>query len=262
VRGNELERIELQLDFIRQLAGVTHRAEVVSNNNFPPRAGIASSASAFAALSLAGTAALGLDLGERDLSCLARLGSGSAARSVPGGFAEWHTGTTHDASFAETLAPADHWALADLVAVIDRTPKRIGSTEGHALAATSALQRARVESAPDRLARCRDAILQRDFSALAAVVELDSTMMHAVMMTSAPPLFYWRPATLAIMQAVSEWRAEGIQVLYTIDAGANVHCVCLLAHADEVQRRLVARPDVVDVLSATVGGPARLCEDE
>jgi diphosphomevalonate decarboxylase len=262
VTGNSLQRIERHLDFIRKLAAVDYGADVLSISNFPSSAGIASSASAFAALSLAATTALGLNLSERALSCLARLGSGSASRSVPGGFAEWYPGTTHEASFAETFAPASHWGLTDLVAVVDSVPKRVGSTEGHALAASSVLQHSRVDSAPDRLVRCRDSIMQRDFPGLAKVVELDSNLMHAVMMTSSPPLFYWRRETLAIMEAVREWRADGVEVLYTVDAGANVHCVCAPGHADEVQTRLSMRPNIIEVLRATPGEAAHICNEE
>src|SRR5579859_2322854 len=224
--GNGLKRISQHLDTVRHLATVSMPAHVTSNSNFPTGAGIASSASAFAALSLAATAALGLQLSEKALSSLARLGSGSASRSVPGGFVEWYPGPTHEDSYAETFAPADHWHLTDVIAVVNRGHKQTGSTEGHALAPTSVLQEARLESAPGRLARCKDALMHRDFPALADVVELDSNIMHSVMMTSVPALFYWQPATLSIMASVREWRAEGIEVLYTIDAGPNVHCIC------------------------------------
>ena len=202
VQGPALDRIRQHLDFIREAAGVPHHAAIMSANNFPSSAGIASSASAFAALTLASSTALGLDLSQRELSCFARLGSGSASRSIPGGFVEWHKGTSHETSFAETFAPADHWPLTDLVAVVDRGAKVVGSTEGHAMAGSSVLQKPRVDSALDRLARCRHAILRRDFQSLAEVVELDSNLMHAVMMTSSPPLLYWRPETLAIMELV------------------------------------------------------------
>lgn len=254
-----LERISRHLDAVRRLAGVGLYAEVSSENNFPSDAGVASSASAFAALALAATSALGMSLSERELSCLARLGSGSAARSVPGGFVEWHASEAPDESYAETIAPASHWDLTDLVAIVDRTPKGVGSTKGHQLAATSEFQRARVQNAPVRLTQCREAILQRDFHSLAAVAELDSNEMHAVMMTSSPPLFYWQPATLAVMIAIMRWRAEGIEVLYTVDAGPNVHCVCAPGYGEEVRTRLGKCGDVQEVLKATPGEGARIC---
>jgi diphosphomevalonate decarboxylase len=258
ISGPGLERVTHFLDIVRQMAGTRLRAEVVSENNFPSGAGIASSASAFAALALAATQAAGLGLSEAELSRLARRGSGSASRSVPGGFVEWYAGDTDESSFAESIASPDHWALADCVAIVSAGYKKTGSTEGHALAPTSPLQAARVADAPRRLDLCRRAILNRDFESLAAIVELDSDMMHAVMMTSHPALFYWQPATLKVMQAVREWRSQGLPVFYTIDAGPNVHVLCPRGYIGETEKNLRTLPGVTDVLAAGVGGPARL----
>lgn len=233
-------------------------AIVDSRNNFPAGAGMASSASGFAALALAATAAAGLSLSEAELSRLARLGSGSACRSVPGGFVEWAMGGDDQSSYAQSIAPATYWDLYDIVALIDLEHKSIGSTEGHAVAATSPLQAARVATAPDRLAQARSAVLARDFEALAEVVELDSLMMHAVMITSSPVLMYWQPATIAVMQAVRQWRANGLAACTTIDAGPNVHVLCTAAASSEVAIRLRVIPGVRQVIIARAGGPARL----
>lgn len=258
VHGPALERVSAFLDLVRAMAGFETRAAVVSENNFPAGAGIASSASAFAALALAASRAAGLDPDEAALSRLARRGSGSASRSVPGGFVEWRAGGGDADSYAVSIAPPEHWDLVDFVALVSAGHKAIGSTEGHALAGTSPLQSARVADAPRRLEACRRALLARDFEALAGIVELDSDMMHAVMMTGTPPLHYWQPASLGVMAAVRAWRAEGLPALYTVDAGANVHVLCPRAHAAEVAQRLRALPGVGDVLSAGPGGPARL----
>jgi diphosphomevalonate decarboxylase len=258
VMGKGLERVAAILDIVRQGAGMSLRAEVVSENNFPTGAGIASSASAFAALALAATRAAGLEWPESAISRLARLGSGSASRSIPSGFVEWKMGTGDEDSFAVSIAPPEHWDLADCVAIVAAGHKATGSTEGHALAPTSPLQAARVADAPRRLDICRRAILERDFSALAGIIELDSDMMHAVMMTSQPQLFYWKPATLAVMEAVRSWRWDGLQAAYTIDAGPNVHVICPQAEMDAVTSLLREIPAVTDVLTATVGGPASL----
>ncbi len=256
--GPGLERVRLLLERVRTLGGIEHFASVVSENNFPMGAGIASSAAAFAALSVAASAAAGLDLPERDLSRLARTGSGSACRSVPAGFVEWHPGTGHEDSYAVSIAPPDHWDLADCIAVVSAEHKATGSTQGHALASTSPLQQARVDAAPQRLEKCRAAIQQRVFAALAEVVELDSNLMHAVMMTSTPPLLYWHPPTIAIMHAVQRWRGQGIPACYTIDAGPNVHVLTEQSYAAEVERRLRKIQGVKDVLVAVPGGPARI----
>lgn len=254
-----LERVSLHLDRLRQRLGRTDFAHVTSANNFPMGAGIASSASAFAALTKAAIAAAGADLDERELSTLARLGSGSASRSIPSGFVEWHMGHDHASSFAESIAAPDHWDLVDVIAIISEKHKATVSQAGHKTAPTSPFQTVRVAGAAERLDRCRAALLGRDFSAFAEVVEEDSNLMHAVMMTSQPALFYWEPATLTVMQAVRQWREqEGLQVCYTLDAGPNVHCICVGEVADHVREKLARLSDSVDIRVARAGGPAML----
>ena len=259
--GTALQRVSAFLDHVRTLAGVNDCAYVTSINNFPAGAGIASSSSAFAALALGATAAAGLSLDTTALSRLARLGSGSASRSVPGGFVEWHAGSDHESSFAESIAPADHWVLNDCVAIVSKSHKETGSTEGHTLAPSSSLQESRVAGAQSRLDAVRQAILERDFNTFANFVELDSNMMHAVMMTSQPPLIYWQPATLAVMQAVEQWRSEGLDVCYTIDAGPNVHVICSADHSATIKKMLLEIPGVFEVLQTEPGGPTQLVQN-
>jgi diphosphomevalonate decarboxylase len=258
VMGKGLDRISYILDIIRGMANIYERAEVISENNFPAGAGIASSASAFAALALAGTKAAGLNLSDPELSRLARRGSGSAARSIPSGFVEWQAGTSDEDSFAFSIAEPDHWDLVDCVAIVSEAHKKTGSTEGHSLAPTSPLQAARIADASRRLDMCRKAILEKDFNAFASIVELDSDMMHAVMMTSIPALHYWMPASLEVMNCVRQWRAEGISVCYTVDAGPNVHVLCLDAESRNIEKWLRGIHGVSNVLVARAGGAARL----
>lgn len=260
-RGEALARVSRHLDHVRALAGIQMRAQVISRNNFPTGAGIASSASAFSALTVAACAALGLRLSERQLSALARLGSGSACRSVPGGFVEWYAGRDHASSYAQSIAPPEHWALVDLVAIVSSAHKAVGSTGGHALAPTSPLQAARVADAPRRLNLCREAIRERDFEKLADVIEHDALMMHAVMMTSSPALIYWLPATLRIMQAVQQWRQAGLPAAFTIDAGPNVHVIAPAEFRASLSKRLQQLEGVDRVLEAAPGGPARVLDE-
>jgi diphosphomevalonate decarboxylase len=253
-------RVSRLLDEIRSLAGIQTCCRMESANNFPTGTGIASSASAFAALAVAASAAAGLDLDPAALSRLARHGSGSACRSIPGGFVEWLAGKGDQDSFAVSIAPPEHWDLVDCIAVISTEEKPTGSTEGHALAGTSPLQSARVADAPRRLDLCRAAILGCDFEAFAGIVEMDSDMLHAVMMTSVPPLLYLQPATLAVMHAVRAARAKGLPVCYTIDAGPNVHVICAAMAAEETLKLVGSLPGVQETRLARVGGPARLVE--
>jgi diphosphomevalonate decarboxylase len=256
--GKSLERVSKHLDHIRKRLGFNYSARIESKNNFPMGAGIASSASAFAALTVAAFAAAEVEMSERELSTFARLGSGSASRSIPSGFVEWHKGDTHESSFAETVAQPDYWGLVDVIAIVSDEHKHTTSQAGHPTAKTSDLQNARVAGAAERLNKCKAAIFHYDFPTFADVVEQDSNLMHAVMMTSKPPLFYWKPTTLTIMELVRQWRAEGLSVCYTLDAGPNVHCICISKDAEVVRNRLQLLSGVVDVRTAKAGGAAHI----
>ncbi len=257
-KGEACDRVAAHLNVLRQRLPISNYAVVESQNNFPTGAGIASSAAAFAALTVAAVAAAGVELSEHELSSLARMGSGSAARSVPTGFVEWRKGDTHKESFAESFAPPDYWDIVDVIAVVSRDHKRVGSSAGHPSAASSDLQAARIAGADERLATCKQAILDRDFSTFAEIVELDSNLMHSVMMTSRPPLFYWLPASLAIMEQVPQWRADGLNVCYTLDAGPNVHCICVRKDAQRVSDALKGMSEVLEVKMAAPGAGAQV----
>jgi diphosphomevalonate decarboxylase len=261
IKGIAAERVSQHLDRMRALAGRDQRARVISTNSFPAGAGLASSASAFSALTLAGCAALELALPERALSSLARLGSGSACRSIPGGFVEWHAGDDHESSYAESIADADHWNIVDLVALVSDEHKAVGSTAGHAAADTSPLQAARLEGADRRLSACREAILNQDFESFARIIEQDSLLMHAVMITSQPSLIYWTAHTLDVIHSVRSWREDGLPVGFTIDAGPNVHVMTTADHREAVVSALREIDGVQDILIAAPGGPARLLDE-
>ncbi len=256
--GRARERVVTHLDRLRGLAGVTTRANVTSVNTFPSDAGIASSAAAFAALTLAATAALGLNCDERELSRLARRsGSGSASRSIPTGFVEWYNGDDIS-SFAESIAPPDHWNLADIVAVVDTEAKKIGSAENHLLVTSSPYFDTRMAGIEQRLADTRTAIARRDLTLLGTTMEADAVSMHVVCMTQTPPSFYWNAGTMAVIHAVRSWRDEGLESYFTIDAGPNVHVICADTQRAEVQRRLEALPEVQFTLANGAGQGARL----
>ncbi|MBK6769249.1 MAG: diphosphomevalonate decarboxylase [Ardenticatenales bacterium] len=221
-----ITRVTHHLDSLRALADTTDRAAVVSVNSFPMGTGIASSASAFAALSVAAAAALGLELDERTLSTIARRGSGSAARSVPEGFVRWYAAATDEGSYAASIAPATHWDLHDVVAIVSRAHKAVGSGGGHALAASSPLFAERIARLPARLAAVEAAIAARDVAALGDQIEAEALELHAVAMTSRPAVLYWDGATVELLHRVRRWRADGLAVWFTLDAGPNVHLIC------------------------------------
>jgi diphosphomevalonate decarboxylase len=246
-------RVSEHLDRIRALARLGTQARVMSRNSFPMGAGIASSASAFAALTVAACAAAGLDLDERALTILARQGSGSACRSIPAGFVEWHTADTSEESYAEQIAPRDHWDLRDLIAVVQTQHKKVGSSTGHELVGPSPFASARLSEAERALPIIREAILDRDFVTFSEETEQEAIRMHCVAMTSRPSLLYWSPETMRIMHAVRDWREDGLAACFTIDAGANVHVLCGGLDAALIEARLRALPGVQEVIANRPG---------
>jgi diphosphomevalonate decarboxylase len=249
-------RVVAHLDRVRALAGTSDRARVASRNDFPAGTGLASSSAAFAALSLAAVRALDLDLDEPALSRLARLGSGSACRSVPGGFSLWD-GDSDATSYARQVAASDHWDLRDVIAIVTRKHKAVGSMQGHALAPSSPFHAARLSAVPGHLEAVRRGLKKKDLRILGPAVEADTLAMHGVMMTSEPSLLYWLPDTVAIIREVRRWRQSGLSVYFTLDAGPNVHCLCEAVDAREVESRLQNSFFVQDVITSGPGESVR-----
>ncbi|KKS50818.1 MAG: Diphosphomevalonate decarboxylase [Candidatus Gottesmanbacteria bacterium GW2011_GWA1_42_26] len=223
---NEGSRAIKHLDRVRALAKIADKAKVVTKNNFPIGTGLSSSASGFAALTVASAKAAGLNLSEKELSILARQGSGSACRSIPDGFVEWLDGDTSDASYAVSLYPPDYWDLIDVVAVVSEGRKDVPSSEGQKLVSTSPFFPVRKAHIQEKLALCKKILAEKNFTNLGELMEAEALEMHAVMLTSKPSLIYWTPGTLTIMKLTKKWRAEGISVYFTINTGQDIHLIC------------------------------------
>ena len=147
-----------------------------------------------------------------------------------------------------------------MIAIVSRAHKRVGSTEGHALAPTSHLHQARVASVAERLAQAKAALLEKDLATLGPLIEEDAFSMHAVMMTSRPPIHYWLPSSIRLIHEVQNWRAEGLEVYFTFDAGPNVHLICQAGDQAEVERRLKGIEGVLEVIASGPGPGARVIE--
>jgi diphosphomevalonate decarboxylase len=254
------ERVVACLDRMRRHAGVSHYAVVESDNDFPTAAGLASSASGFAALVVAADAALGAGLDGSELADLACRASGSAARSLFGGFVELELTPDgpHPTETRQLLEPSA-WPLCVQIAVTEEGPKAVGSTEGMLTTErTSPYYPAWVESSPADLAGARDAIGRRDFEALAEISESSCLKMHAVMMSARPGLVYWNGATVECIRKVRELREEGVPVFFTIDAGPQVKAVCLPEASEGVGRALGDIPGVTSLLESGLGDGARV----
>lgn len=252
-------RVSACLDYLRAAAGIDLRAHVESENDFPTAAGLASSASGFAALVVAADAALALGLPPRARSMVARRGSGSAARSIFGGFVEMARGRRVDGAdaVARPLLAAAAWPLRVVIAVTAPQPKPIGSSAAMRVTAESApYYAAWIKSSVADLRAARAAVRTRDFDALADVSVHSCLKLHALMMSARPPVFYWNPATLACMRRVTELREAGVPVFYTIDAGPQVKAICLPEAVDEVSGALATIEGVQSLVSSGLGSGA------
>lgn len=229
--------------------------QIDSGNDFPTSAGLASSASGFAALITAINAHCDLGLNQEMCSEWARMGSASAARSIFGGFValvppQWQ---------AIPMAKRDHWPLEVVVAVTSNEPKSVNSGEGMERSRlTSPYYNAWVRDATTDFAAASEAIERRDFLSLAAVAELNCLKMHSIMLTSQPTLSYWTPASIACMDRVRSLREEGHDVFFTVDAGPQIKAVCLPASADAVASALSETPGVLEVIRSSLGEGARV----
>lgn len=251
------QRMIEQLNRIRKLAGINLKAKVATKNNFPASTGLSSSASGLAALTLAASAAAGLKLSEKDLSRLARLGSGSACRSIPGGWAEWTKGDDQS-SYGKTIFPANHWDLRILVVILSRQQKTVSSTSGQELAQTSPLYQERIKGIDAEIKKIKTAIRQKNFTQMGQVMEEDCYSMHLVMQTQQPPLNYFLPETLALIGAIKKWRQEGLESYFTINTGQNVFVFCEPKNEEELVRKLLHLRGMIEVRRDRIGQGARL----
>jgi diphosphomevalonate decarboxylase len=257
-------RVRGFLDLVRAQAGLRVPAEVATTNTVPTAAGLASSASGFAALALAASRAAGLQLSPAELSVLARRGSGSAARSIFGGFVEMSPGTATDGSdaYAQQLLGPEAWDLRLVVALTTRAQKPIGSTQAmDRTAATSPYYAAWIASTQRDLPEARAALEARDLARLGAIAERSALRMHACAMSAEPAIIYWNPTTLAAMRAVQELRAAGTAAYFTIDAGPHVKALTSAADAPAVAAALQGVPGVERTIIAAPGAPAHVVEE-
>jgi diphosphomevalonate decarboxylase len=250
--GEEL-RVVAHLDRIRKLAKVSVKARVESENTFPKGTGLSSSGSGFSALTYAATRALGLEISEKEISILARQGSGTACRCACGGFVEWADGNSSETSYSKTMFSSSYWDVRDVVVVVDEGKKLVSSTQGHALANTSVFYRERLKHIKAKIRDVKKAIQDKNFSKLGPLVEAEALEFHSILLTSHPSMIAWYPGTVEVMLAVQQMRREGIEAYFTINTGFNVHVLTLPVNIKEVQGKLEKLNLVKKILLAKVG---------
>ncbi len=247
---------------VRALAGTEVKAGIRAVNTVPTAQGLASSASAFAALAKAAVTAYNVDISDEDLSGLARTGSGSACRSIHGGWVLWNKGERDDGtdSTSERLLTPEEWPLRVVVAHIGEGPKKISSTEGMKLSeSTSPFFDSWIETCHRDVEECKVAMINRDMQHLAHVVEGNALAMHATMLATRPGLVYWQPATLGVVHAVRRLRNEkGLSCLFTIDAGPSVVVLTEASDLSQVADAVAQVPGVTRITQTRIGGGAHI----
>ena len=214
------------LDIIRAQAKIDTFATIRSTNHVPTAAGLASSASAFAALAGAGSKAAGLELDRQALSRLARRGSGSASRSIFGGFSEWQAGHDDLTSFAHPIQENVTMDIQMITVVVDANEKKITSRKGmqHALLTSPFYQTWITESAKDLVAM-KAAIAADDFEAVGTLAENNALQMHSINLSAQPGFTYFNGSTLEILALIQELRKTNVLAFATMDAGPNVKII-------------------------------------
>lgn len=250
------------LDRICRLAGQKQKAKVISKSNFPVAAGLASSASGFAALTMAAAGALGLRLSSKELSILTRQGSGSACRSIFGGFAEWRRGKKPDGSdsYAENIIDKNGWRkFRMIVTILSKAKKETSSRVGMSQTVENCpFYGGWLETIEEDLKIIRKAVLQKDFTKLGVQAEHNCLKMHSLMISTKPSIIYWKPSTIEIIQNVIDWRRQGLECYFTIDAGPNVKVLCLEKNEKEANKRLMALKGVIKTMICRPGDGAKL----
>ena len=258
---NALKKAQVILDLVREMAGIKTRARIDSKNFVPTAAGLASSASGLAALAGAASLAAGLDLSETELSRLARRGSGSASRSIYGGFAEWLQGTSDEDSVAVPVDDAD-WDIGMLFIIVDDNRKDVSSTEGmRRVVETSPYYDGWISSAAEDLVAIKTAIANHDLKTTGEIAERSALKMHALNLSANPPFNYWSPDSIVAMRKVSELREMGYPVYLTMDAGPNVKLICKASQLEEIYAILKRDYREEQLVMAKPGPGMQILED-
>lgn len=256
----ETKKISAFLDLFREKSHHFSPIEVTSTNFVPTAAGLASSASAFAALGAAMNRLTGLDLSEEELSTYIRQGSGSATRSVFGGFVQWTQGNSHKTSRAKFIDDAS-WDIGMLTLVVNSNSKKISSRQGMAhTVETSQFYPAWVEAANQDLIAIKQAISERNFQKLGEITEANGMKMHGTMLGANPPFCYFEPGSILAMNAVRTLREKGYACYFTMDAGPNVKVLCRNSQMKDLQAQFQALLPDLTIISSGVGQGIQILE--
>jgi len=248
------------LNIVREKYDIDLKVKIMSENNFPTSAGLASSASGFSALSMAINGALNLGLNSRELSILSRLGSGSSARSIYDGFVEWKKGEMDDGSDSYAEQVIEDWAsLRMVICITDEKQKKIKSRAGMTQSVNaSPMYSGWLSSIDEDLNLMRNGLMRKNFSVVGRVAEENCLKMHAVMMTTKPSIIYWNDITLKIIKSIIDWRKNGLESYFTIDAGSQVKIICMENNMGEIIENCKKIKGIKDIIVAKPGKGSKI----
>lgn len=269
IKNKEIQERLWIINEMRKKAKTDAKVLIVSENDFPAASGLASSASGIATLVYAMNEALGLNLGQKELSIIARKGSGSSCRSIFGGIVAWRRGRNPNGtdSYAEQLFNENYWPdIIDIIAITSQVRKKVSSRAGmKQTVETNPLFKSRPDSAEARMEKVIGAYGKKDFNQLAEHIMADSNEMHALMFSTRPSIRYLNPVSFEIMDII-----EGLNMgsgrnvaAYTFDAGPNAHIITLKKHKEDVLSALSFLEDsndIIEIKTAGAGTGPRLIE--
>ncbi len=264
VNGKELGPNEKEayatkvLNIFRKIYGKKIYALVDSNTNFPEASGLASSAAGIAALVYAANSALSLNLPQRELSIIARIGSGSACRSTVGGFVYWEKGIkdSGEDSFCYQIFPENYWEdLVDIIAIVSSQKKKISSRLGMQTSVNSSeLMRCRLDFVERTIPEVINSIKEKNEKKFFELIMRHSNSMHAIILDSWPSFFYLNDKDLEIMR----WIQDYGKAAYTFDAGQNAHIITLKQYINPILDFLSSMNVEKTIISKVGHGPTVL----
>ncbi|RVU71725.1 MULTISPECIES: diphosphomevalonate decarboxylase [Lactobacillus] len=251
--GQAAQRVFNYLTLLQEKFDLHDPLSVHSINHVPTAAGLASSSSAFAALAAAFCKFYQLEVTPKELSRLARLGSGSASRSVFGGFAIWQKGTDDESSYAYAIDETPKMDLHLLAVELNQQPKKLSSTQGMKDAQSSPFFTPWIKRNDAELKEMVKAIEANNFTSLGELAELNANEMHAINLTAQPGFTYFEPNTIKAIKLVHELRKQGIECYYTIDAGPNVKILTPLKNVKDIEKNFESQFNNVKIVNASFG---------
>lgn len=253
-------KISKFIDLFRKKSNNHDRVLVKSYNHVPTAAGLASSASGFSALAVALNKLFRLNLDKTELTRYARKGSGSASRSIFGGFVEWEKGYDDYTSHAKKIDDAD-WDIAMIILVLNDSKKDISSREAmKKTIETSPLYRGFTESSAEDIKNIKEAIKNKDFKKMGEIAEHNAMKMYATMLSSNPPIMYFKPDSIRAIEKIKQLRKDGFEVYYTMDAGPNVKILCRDSQIENIVKKLKKDFDSKQIIISKVGNDANVRE--